>query len=106
MSETPAVKQRMGGNELAFRRMMKALQLRQVDQGNPALASLARNGLELARLLDGTLDPRDRVACVRELRQVTERLLGSGPIKTSTTVAGSNGSDDIDDDDWDTPSTG
>lgn len=94
-----------GGNEQAFRRMMTRLKLRQTDimkggTGNPVWASLARNGLELAMLLDGPLDPRDRVACVRELRQLTERLVGTGESKPDGADLGE------DDDDWDTPVAG
>lgn len=95
----------LGGNERAFRRMMKALKLRDADiteGGDPVLGSLARNGLELAKLLDGTLEPRDRVASVRELRQLTDRLHGAAPIKRS--MGGSVADVDIDDDDdFDTP---
>lgn len=94
----------VGGNERAFRRMMRSLKLRDVDLnegGDPVLGSLARHGLELAKLLDSSLEPRDRVACVRELRQLIERLPANKPARTTgveTSVV------DDDDDDWDTPS--
>lgn len=105
---TEATKLKMGGNERAFRRMMKQLKLRDIDVnggGDASRASLARNGIELARLLDGTLEPRDRVACVREMRQLTDKLMEIAPAPTTGGVT-PNGSHGVDDDDWDTPSPG
>lgn len=105
MSEV--AKPKMGGNERSWRRMMRALKLRDVDLGEAtqqqmARASLARNGMELARLLDGDLEPKDRVASVRELRQLTEKLM-----EMATGGSETRGADDVgEEDDWDTPVAG
>lgn len=101
----------MKANERAYRRMMAALKLRSSDlpQGSSphdmVRAAMAQVGLELAIALDGTLEPRDRVAAVREVRMLTEKLLDVTPQKGGNSSDGAN-TGEIDDDDWDSPSSG
>ncbi len=99
----------MKANERAYRRMMKSLKLRDCDLSTDASpydmirGQMAASGLQLAIALDGTLEPRDRVAAVRELRQLTEKLMeATAPGGTATRGAYAV----EDDDDWDTPSAG